>query len=186
MLIHQLSDVITVVPQKNGIYSGDIDYQAICHSCQRKGRMWPLAQPYKAVMDLGYKPRSNIFMMTSSNGNIFRVTGNLCGEFTGHRSQRSVTRSFDDFCDLRLHKRLSNNREAGDLRHHRAHYDVIVMLFTILADVLQMWICISVTHSIIYCDDGPSFLLCNVRLKVKDTFILLWMLKLCRAHGSWI
>ena len=24
-------------------------------------------------------------MMTSSNGNIFRVTGALCGEFTGHR-----------------------------------------------------------------------------------------------------
>ena len=26
-----------------------------------------------------------IFMMTSSNGNIFRVTGHLCGEFTGPR-----------------------------------------------------------------------------------------------------
>ena len=25
------------------------------------------------------------FMMTSSNGNIFRVAGPLCGEFTGHR-----------------------------------------------------------------------------------------------------
>ena len=25
------------------------------------------------------------FMITSSNGNIFRVTGPLCGEFTGHR-----------------------------------------------------------------------------------------------------
>ena len=24
-------------------------------------------------------------MMTSSNGNIFRVSGPLCGEFTGHR-----------------------------------------------------------------------------------------------------
>ena len=24
-------------------------------------------------------------MMTSSNGNIFRITGSLCGEFTGHR-----------------------------------------------------------------------------------------------------
>ena len=24
-------------------------------------------------------------MMTSSNGNIFRATGHLCGEFTGHR-----------------------------------------------------------------------------------------------------
>ena len=31
---------------------------------------------------------STIFMMTSSNGNIFRVTGPLCGEFTGdHKGQ---------------------------------------------------------------------------------------------------
>ena len=33
-------------------------------------------------------------MMTSSNGNILRVTGPLCSEFTG---LRPVTRSFDDF-----------------------------------------------------------------------------------------
>ena len=48
--------------------------------------------------------------MTSSNGNIFRVTG-LCagnspvtGEFP---SQRPVTQRFDVFFDLRLNKRLS-------------------------------------------------------------------------------
>ena len=47
-------------------------------------------------------------MMTSSNGNIFRVTGLLCGEFTGEfPSQRPVRRSFDDFFDLGLNKRLS-------------------------------------------------------------------------------
>ena len=38
-----------------------------------------------------------------------------------------VTRSFDVFFDLRIEKRLVNNREAGDLRRNRAHYDVIVM-----------------------------------------------------------
>ena len=42
-------------------------------------------------------------MMTSSNGNIFHVTGPLCGEFL---SQRPVTRSFDFFY-LHLNKRLS-------------------------------------------------------------------------------
>ena len=50
------------------------------------------------------------YMMTSSNGNIFRVTGLLCGEFTGpgeFPAQRPVTRSFDVFFDLRLNKRLS-------------------------------------------------------------------------------
>ena len=48
-------------------------------------------------------------MMTSSNGNIFRVTGHLCGEFTGPRlipAQRPVTRSFDVFFYLRLNKQL--------------------------------------------------------------------------------
>ena len=49
-------------------------------------------------------------MMTSSNGNIFRVTGPLWGEFPGpgeFPTQRAVTRSFDVFFDLRLNKRLS-------------------------------------------------------------------------------
>ena len=56
------------------------------------------------------RPRTFFFMMTSSNGNIFRVTGLLCGEFTGpgeFPTQRPVTRSFDVFFDLRLNKRLS-------------------------------------------------------------------------------
>ena len=43
-------------------------------------------------------------MMTSSNGNIFRVTGHLCGEFA---AQRPVTRSFHVFFDLRLYIPLS-------------------------------------------------------------------------------
>ena len=53
------------------------------------------------------------------------------GEFP---AQRPVTQSFDVFFDLRLNKWLSkqswgwvNNGEAGDLRRHRVHYDVIVM-----------------------------------------------------------
>ena len=50
------------------------------------------------------------FIMTLSNGNIFRVTGPLCGEFTApgeFPAQRPVTRSFNVFFDLRLNKRLS-------------------------------------------------------------------------------
>ena len=48
--------------------------------------------------------------MTSSNGNIFGVTGPLCGEFTGpgeFPAQRPVTRSFDVSFNLRLNKPLS-------------------------------------------------------------------------------
>ena len=71
---------------------------------------------------------SSRHMMTSSNGNIFHVTGPLCGEFTGEfPSQRPVTRSFDVSSICAWINGWVNNREAGDLRRHRAHYDVIVM-----------------------------------------------------------
>ena len=63
-----------------------------------------------------------------------RVIGHLCGEFTGHGefpAQRPVTRSFDIFFDLRLNKRWVNNREPGDLRRYRAHYDVSVMIVVV-------------------------------------------------------
>ena len=50
-------------------------------------------------------------MTTSSNGNIFRVTSHLCGEFTGHRHSRCTKASDAEllcfFFDLRLNKRLS-------------------------------------------------------------------------------
>ena len=46
------------------------------------------------------------------------------GEFP---AQRPMMRSFDVFFDLRLNNGWVNNREAGDLRRHRGHYDVNVM-----------------------------------------------------------
>ena len=54
--------------------------------------------------------KSSLCMMTSSYGNIFRVTGRLCGEFTvpgEFPTQRPVTRSFDVLFDLCSNKRLS-------------------------------------------------------------------------------
>ena len=50
------------------------------------------------------------FMMTSSNGNNFRVTGHLCGEFTGLRWIPHTMASDAElwcFYDLRLNKQLS-------------------------------------------------------------------------------
>ena len=47
------------------------------------------------------------------------------GEFP---AQRPVTQSFDVFFDLRLNRRWVNNGEAGDLRCHCTHYDIIVMV----------------------------------------------------------
>ena len=69
--------------------------------------------------------------MTLSIGNDFRVTGPLYGNspITGELpSQRPVTRSFDVFFALRLKKGLIHTREAGDLRRHRTHYDVTVVI----------------------------------------------------------
>ena len=61
-------------------------------------------------------------IMTSSNGNIFRVTGHLCGEFTDHQGQwrRALM-----FCFIYAWiNGWVTNREAGDLRRHRAFHDV--------------------------------------------------------------
>ena len=67
-------------------------------------------------------------MMTSSNGNIFRVTGHLCGEFTGHRwIPRTKACAAELRCFLWSVPWINgwvNNGEAGDLRRHRSHYDV--------------------------------------------------------------
>ena len=41
-----------------------------------------------------------------------------------------VTRSFEGFFYLRMNNDWENNDEAGDLRRHRAHYDVTVMMFS--------------------------------------------------------
>ena len=68
-------------------------------------------------------------MMTSSNGNIFRVTGPLCGDFTGPGeipTQRPVTWSFDLPLICVWINGWVNNREASDLRRHRGHHDVTV------------------------------------------------------------
>ena len=48
----------------------------------------------------------------------------VTGEFP---SQRPVTRNFDVFFHLCLINGWVINRKTGDLRRHRAHYDVIVM-----------------------------------------------------------
>ena len=76
-------------------------------------------------------------MMTSSNGNIFRVTGPLCGEFTGHRwislTKASDASMFSLICAW-TNSRV-NNRDTGDLKRHRAHYDVTVMTTSIVVGV---------------------------------------------------
>ena len=65
------------------------------------------------------------------NGNIVRVTGHLCGEFTGPRwIPRTKASDAMLWCFLWSASEYNgsvNNREAGDLRRYRAHHDVTVM-----------------------------------------------------------
>ena len=69
-------------------------------------------------------------MMTSLTGNIFPVAGPFWGESAGHRwtplingQQRGAL--FSLICAWT--NGWANNRNTGDLRHHRAYYGVTVM-----------------------------------------------------------
>ena len=76
-------------------------------------------------------------MLTSSNGNIFRVIRLLCGEVTAHRwipCTKANDAEFDVFFDLSRISSWVNNCEAGDLIRHQSHYDVIVMYYQIFVD----------------------------------------------------
>ena len=76
-------------------------------------------------------------MMTSSNGNIFRVTGHLCGNSpvnSLHKGQWCGALMFSLICVWI--KGWENNCEAGDPRRYRAHYDVIAMIST---ELLTLW-----------------------------------------------
>ena len=76
-----------------------------------------------------------IDMMTSSNETIFRVTGPLCGEFTGHQ-WNPLTKASDAalwfffICAWTIC--WVNDRNAGDLKRHYAHYDVTIMNFLVM------------------------------------------------------
>ena len=71
--------------------------------------------------------------MTSSNGSVFRVTDPLCGELMGHRwIPLTKAGNAELWCFLWAAPWIDgwvNNREAGDLRRHRTHYDVVVLVW---------------------------------------------------------
>ena len=63
-------------------------------------------------------------MMTSSNGNIFRVTSHLCGEFFGHQWIARTKASDAELWFFSLICTWIN----GWVNNRRAHYDVTVMM----------------------------------------------------------
>ena len=89
---------------------------------------YPCPNPEANLAHLCEWKRPLDFMMTSSNGNIFRVTGPLWGESTGHWWIPLTKVSEADlwcFLDRRLNKRLS--KQSRCRWHHRTHFAVTVM-----------------------------------------------------------
>ena len=81
-----------------------------------------------SIMLLCVKEGSLLFQVSILHDD---VTGHLCGEFTGPRwSPRTKASDAELWCFFFICAWINgwvNNREAGDLRRHRAHYDVIIM-----------------------------------------------------------
>ena len=112
-------------------------------------------------------------MMTSSNGNFFCVTGHICGEFPGHRWIPRTKASDVELWYILWYEpwinSLINNREGGDLRRHRAHYDVIIMhhhIFLSLRTWHDTWMlyCVSDYH---ICGNQKPFLVENYLILIK-------------------
>ena len=82
-------------------------------------------------------------MMTSWSGNIFRDTGQRRGDLM--------------FFICAWKNGWANNRETADLRHHRAHYDGIVMkcyIFFPNNSFINASVCLSVHRSVYMCLSG--------------------------------
>ena len=91
-----------------------LSYFAVTKTKRMSRRMWPASE-------------NRWCMMMSTNGNIFRVTGHLCGEFNGHRWIPRPKGSDAELWSEPEYNGWVNNGEADDFRRHRARYDFIVM-----------------------------------------------------------
>ena len=76
------SNTWTMVAKLNCRYHEAKNHSLSCGTTS--DRLAAFRQPRRSYVIYAYS-RAAILMMTSSNGNSFRVTGPLCGEFTGHR-----------------------------------------------------------------------------------------------------
>ena len=101
------------------------------------------------------------YMMASSNGNIFRLTGHMCGEFTRspvnspHKGQWRGALMFSLICAWI--NRWVNNGEAGDFRCYRTHYDVIVMALRFKKETSVLDSCNSNGTSAIHWGPWPHY-----------------------------
>ena len=90
---------------------------------------WSLFSPF---------PESNVIMMMSSNGNIFRVIGPLWGErwIPLTKAKWRGDLMFSLICAWT--NGWANNLNADDLRRHRAHYDFIAMITQSIISIIRL------------------------------------------------
>ena len=134
------------------------------------------------------------YMMTSSNGNIFRVTGHV--EFTGPLNALM----FSLICASV--NAWVNNLGAGDLRRHRDYYDVTVMIqnnpqqiSAILLCFVLSWLCyrslwIYLWYLYTYwhwVKIVPVPIMPNKDANIRHTIYWYWLLKLdaCTKLSQW-
>ena len=131
----------------------------------------------------------------SSNGNIFRVTGHLCGEFPGdrwiprwpvnspHKGQWRGALTFSLICAWI--NCWVNNGEAGDLRRHHAHYDVMVMVlfwwkFAVASEFPHFppLVALSDIVFVVSLNKLSSCKLQIIRVFLNNLYVFYWYLKL--------
>ena len=105
----------------------------MCRQCRRQGTSHNRIKKRHCFKCACLLVRHTDHMMTSSNGNTFRITGHLCGN-SAHKDQWRGALMFSLIC-VWINGWV-NKREAGGLRRYRAHYDVTVMQvpFCIMCD----------------------------------------------------
>ena len=97
-------------------------------------RHWPLGKQHAKCRAI---PQD--LMIGLPNGNIFRVTGLLRGEFTHHwwiPHRKASDAEPWCFFICAWTNNWANNEDAGELIRHCAHYDVVVMSLAIVNDVI--------------------------------------------------
>ena len=86
-------------------------------------------------------------MMASSIGNILRITGPLCREFTGHSLTKASGAGLWCFLwSACWTNGWVNNRNAGDLRRYRAHYDVTVIVEPTKRHTVRVFLCLHLVY----------------------------------------
>ena len=112
--------------------------------------------------------------MTSSNENIFRVTGPLCGARSPvnspHKCQWRGLLVFSLICAWI--NGWVNNHEAGDLRRHRAHYDITVMEIAPRVKATGprwRWVKIGLSSGLVLSGNKPSPDICDNIIQMSET-----------------